>query len=147
MPEKDFKKDPLWIKAQEAMQNAADELISATDLYRFDEEERDVAAVVLAYYNHKPVSELKRFIQKLSETACKYDQYTIVNYKYGSSVERSEAYAREAESYLNELWEKKNRKVTQSNLRKEKAQERNNRGNASKQKLSALDFFKRFLNL
>lgn len=101
----DYKKDPLWLQAQEAVRQYTDEAIGATDLYMFDKDEKVVAAVVLGYFDGRKVNELYEFIQNLSTVADGYKKNAIVAYKYGSTVGRAEIYHREAEECLESLWE------------------------------------------
>lgn len=135
---KQYTKDPLWIKAQSEMAKGLECVDGFTMLVNFDEEQADIANVVLSYFSGKRVSEFSNFIDALEKAKKQMEENYTFRYTYGSGdFGIASNHLDAAKEAVNYLFEQRNNQSNKGNQGCEAADDK-------KVKLNPL---KRFLNI
>jgi hypothetical protein len=100
----DYKKDPLWLKAQRDLEENLDIVCSYADTLNVSFRDKELANVVLSYFDGSDVESIKEFAKALDEFADNYKASVRFSHKYAPDLSKAEGLRKSAEMHLTELW-------------------------------------------
>ena len=102
----DYKNDPLWKQAVEMQTEACKHLFGVADASYFDTFHKDLANVVLAYFDGKTTEEMILFANSLRKVARGCGNSAAFSYKCNADADEAYRYTSLAEKCVEELWAK-----------------------------------------